>query len=302
MPFSFEARNRELQMKKQEKLKMMQETEQQKAKAGFHARPVPAAVKTPVAKPLRRENSATKPKITIARSLSFEDRVKELQKKKEEKIKQILEEEKKARTFKAQKVPDFKPVMVRGTSKDNLLKRSNENLSVKSQNSNTSLKKTANNSLKRSRENLAVKQKSLIKPPISIPFVAAKKTSPPSQVTENQENQCQGTVPKILEPKCKLSQKSVAVLTELNVDKRAKERKEFIEQLRKREVEEEELKRKEEEDRIATEKEQKMELRKMTEIKARPMPVYKPMTVVKSTKPLTEAQSPAWAKRKGSTN
>ncbi|KAJ8683265.1 hypothetical protein QAD02_019057 [Eretmocerus hayati] len=293
MPFSFEIRNKELQMKKQEKLKKMQESEQQKVKAEFHARPVPMAVKTPN---LKKKEILHKPKITIAQTLSFEDRSKELQRKKEEKIKQMLEEERKARSFKAQKVPEFKPVLVRGTSRDNLTKKSNENLSKSCNVSGSS--KRAELFRKNSHENLAIKQKNLIKQPISIPFIAAKKTNPPSMNTEDQENHTRRAVPKIMEPKCKISQKSIPVLTELNTDKRAKQRREFEEQLKRKELEEEMAKKREEEERIAKEKSEQQELRKMTEHKARPMPVYKPINILKSKKPLTDAQSPAWAKRK----
>lgn len=308
IPFSFEARNKELNARKQEKLKALQEEEKQKVKAEFHARPVPAAVKTPMNK-ASKDEPVKRSKITVTRSLSFENKIKEVQKKKDEKIKQIIEEEKKARVFKAHKVPEFKPVLVRGRSRDNLLKKSMENLSIKpsintSANSNKSLgdsKKNLTADLKKSRENLSSRPKNLLKPPLSIPFVAAKKTAPATKVTQNQENRnAKGAVPKILEPKCKLSQKSVAVLTELNTDIRAKQRKEFDEQLKKREMEEEERQKKEEEERLAREKAEKLELRKQAEVKARPMPVYKPMHVIKSNKPLTDAQSPAWAQRKGS--
>ncbi|KAL7288800.1 hypothetical protein TKK_0016777 [Trichogramma kaykai] len=324
-PFSFEARNREIQMRKQEKIKHIQQIEQEKVKPEFHARPVPAAVRTPVQKPLN--NSTHKPKITLTRSLSFENRVKEQQKKKEEKIKQILEEEKKMRTFKAQKVPEFKPVLVRGRSRDNVMKKSTENLSksasVTAPSANKPASGTTNkltrslsnnlyelgkikSSLKRSNENLLTKSNSLTKPGStlkktpSIPFVAAKKSSLPVKNTENQENKVHGAIPKILEPKCKISQKSAAILTELNTDKRAKQRKEFEEQLKKKEMEEVEMKKREEQERLEKEKAEQMELRKMTEHKARPMPVYKPLQIIKSNKPLTDAQSPAWAKRKGS--
>ncbi|XP_058797300.1 targeting protein for Xklp2-like isoform X2 [Phymastichus coffea] len=308
IPFSFEARNKELQARKQERLRAIQEEEKHKVKAEFHARPVPAIVKTPMNKAAPKDDSIKKTKITVTRSLSFENRVKEVQKKKEERMKQVLEEEKKARIFKAHKVPEFKPVLVRGRSRDNLLKKSMENLSIKpsfniSNGNNKSLnipKKIPNAELKRSHENLSTQSKSLIKPSLSIPFVAPKKITAPSKVLENQENHNRGAVPKILEPKCKISQKSMAILTELNTDKRAKQRKEFDEQLKKKEIEDEEKKKQDEEDRLVREKAEKLELRKQAEVKARPMPVYKPLNVVKSNKPLTEAQSPAWAKRKGS--
>ncbi len=41
-----------------------------------------------------------------------------------------------------------------------------------------------------------------------------------------------------------------------------------------------------------------LELRKQAEVKARPMPTYKYMQISKSKKPLTDAESPKWAKSK----
>ena len=301
MPFSFEARNRELELRKQEKMKKLQEEENQKNKGEFHARPVPAAVKTPAAKPLN--NSAHKPKITLARSLSFEDRVKEQQKKKEEKIKQLLEEEKKMRIFKAQKVPEFKPVLVRGRSRDNLLKKSTENIHKQVSgnlncNKPSSIKKYPIESLlTKPLTKPAINPARLIKKPSNLPSVTSKKLGPSSEKLENQENKNQGAVPKILEPKVKLSQKSIAILTELNTDKRAKQRKEFDQHVKQKEFEEIEMKRREEQDRLEKEKMETQELRKMTEHKAKPMPVYKPLSIVKSSKPLTDAHSPAWASK-----
>ncbi|XP_014213771.1 targeting protein for Xklp2 [Copidosoma floridanum] len=313
MPFSFEARNRELQAKKKEKLQKLKESEQQKNKSEFHARPVPTAVKTPcrnLSAPKAASANKAK-KITIARTLSFDDRNREMQKKKEERIKQMMEEEKKLRTFKAQKVPEFKPVLVRGRSKDSLHKKSNENLVTKPQNEiykskvdNVPKKENfttvLTNNIPVTKKTYANSMKNLIKK--TIPFVAPKKVSPSSTATENQENKNNGPVPKILEPKCKLSQKSVSVLTELNTDKRAKQRKDFEEQMKKKEAEEAELKKEEEREKLEREKAENIELRKKMEVKARPMPVFKPPSIIKSNKPLTEAQSPHWAKPKASSS
>lgn len=91
--------------------------------------------------------------------------------------------------------------------------------------------------------------------------------------------------------------KNTAVLTELNTDKRARDRKEFHDKLKRKEVEEEALRRKEENERIIREKAEKSELRRMAEIKARPMPHYKPLSIIKSNKPLTDPQSPAWVRK-----
>ena len=98
-----------------------------------------------------------------------------------------------------------------------------------------------------------------------------------------------------MEKKCKIMSK--AILSELNTDKRSKQRKEYDEKLKQKEVLDEEMKRKEEQDRIKKEKSDTALLRKMTETKARPMPIYKPLQVIKSSKPLTDAQSPAWSRK-----
>lgn len=265
----------------------MQEEEKQKIKPEFHARPVPAAVKTPHEKVPPKESSARKPKITIARSLSFDERNKEMKLKKEAKIKQMLEEERKARTFKAQKVPEFKPVLVRGTSRDNLFKKSHENLAAKL------------NDKKLSQENLASKPKNLIKKSLTVSLQPVKKESKTAvAASENKKIQQNGAVPKILEPKRRLLNKSIPVAFELHSDKRAKQRKEFDEYVKRKEMEEEEMKKREEEERIAKENAEKLELRKQAEVKARPMPVYKYMQVAKSNKPLTDAESPKWTKPK----
>ncbi len=63
-------------------------------------------------------------------------------------------------------------------------------------------------------------------------------------------------------------------------------------------MEEEEMRRQVEEDRISKEEAQNLELRKMAEVKARPMPVYKPLQILKSKKPLTDPHSPAWTRKK----
>ncbi|KAI4483901.1 hypothetical protein M0802_013213, partial [Mischocyttarus mexicanus] len=48
-------------------------------------------------------------------------------------------------------------------------------------------------------------------------------------------------------------------------------------------------------DQIAEKKLELAMLHKQRKVKAKPMPVYKPLSRIKSTKPLTEPQSPAWA-------
>jgi len=83
----------------------------------------------------------------------------------------------------------------------------------------------------------------------------------------------------------------------LNTDKRAKERYEFNEKMRRKEMEEEAKRQEAEKKRLESEKMMKAKLRKLTEVKARPMPTYKPPLIIKATKQLTNPQSPAFASK-----
>lgn len=89
----------------------------------------------------------------------------------------------------------------------------------------------------------------------------------------------------------------------MNSYERAKQRHEFDEKIKQKIIMQEKERQKEEEKRLAKEKLQIAILRKQTEVKARPMPVFKPPHHIKSLKPLTEPHSPAWAhKNKKSTS
>ncbi|KAL2719199.1 hypothetical protein V1478_011618 [Vespula squamosa] len=81
----------------------------------------------------------------------------------------------------------------------------------------------------------------------------------------------------------------------MNSYERAKQRHEFDEKIKQKIIMQEEERQKEEAKKLAKEKLQIAMLRKQTEVKARPMPVFKPPRHIKSMKPLTEPQSPAWA-------
>ncbi|XP_046830558.1 synaptonemal complex protein 1-like [Vespa crabro] len=89
----------------------------------------------------------------------------------------------------------------------------------------------------------------------------------------------------------------------MNSYERAKQRHEFDEKIKQKIIMQEKERQKEEEKKLAKEKLQIAVLRKQTEMKARPMPVFKPPRHIKSLKPLTEPHSPAWAhKNKKSTS
>ncbi|KAK2586418.1 hypothetical protein KPH14_010701 [Odynerus spinipes] len=84
----------------------------------------------------------------------------------------------------------------------------------------------------------------------------------------------------------------------MNSYERAKQRHEFDEKMRQKIMMQEEMRQKEEAERLAKEKLQIAMFRKQLEVKARPMPVFKPLLPLRSVKPLTEPQSPAWAHKK----
>ncbi|XP_043504307.1 F-actin-monooxygenase Mical-like [Polistes fuscatus] len=76
---------------------------------------------------------------------------------------------------------------------------------------------------------------------------------------------------------------------------RGKQRHEFDEKIKQKLAMQEKQREQEKAEQLAKEKLQVAMLRKQTEVKAKPMPVYKPLCRIKSTKPLTEPHSPAWA-------
>lgn len=250
-PFSFEARNKDLQMKKEQRLKNLQEIS--KAKVEFHARPVPNFSKSST--PLTKQNVK---RSVLPCPFSFEERNKQLSKKKEQLVKQVLEEDKQSRIFRANPAPFFKPVMVRGRSKDHLF---------------TQDKKVAN---EHEKENFEPNDGS-------------------SKVENKNTQKVQSAACVIGKQKASLKEKIQP--PELNTDKRAKERREFEERLKHKEMEEEAKRQEENKKQLEKEKQMKAELRKMTEVKARPMPKYKPPIIIKATKQLTQPQSPAFASK-----
>lgn len=280
MPFSFEIRNKEMQKKKEKKIQELMTEEQNKTKPTFHARPVPA-FKKPVLT-VAKEVNAVKPK-TKPCPFSFEERDKNLIKKKENFIKTVLEEDKKARVFQAKPIPEFKPVLVRGVSKENL---------------NHGNKVPNNPPIQKSRISMLPVSKTGSR------NCLLAKGNPGNQ--ENQNPSINSNVQTLQQPKYKSHEekneqqvKPTKVLIDrefhLNTDKRAKERKDFDERIKQKEQEIEMLKKEEEAQKLKRAESERAEMRRMAETKARPMPSYKPSVVIRSTKPLTEPQSPGWA-------
>ncbi|KYM93897.1 PREDICTED: targeting protein for Xklp2 [Cyphomyrmex costatus] len=255
VPFSFEARNKDLQIKKKQRLKDLQEAS--KTKTEFHARPVPNFSKPPTP-PAKQQQSAKKSILPCP--FSFDDRDKRVSVKKEQLVKQLLEEDKRARVFRANPVPVFKPVMIRGRSKENLSAK-NKNMKIVNEQVEDQENKEPNiDSFKAERKNIE----------------KAKNTV--------------GTIDKQKVP-------LKAYPFKLNTDKRAKERCEFNEKMRRKEMEEAAKRQEVEKKKLESEKLVKTELRKLTEVKARPMPLYKSPVIIKGTKKLTDPESPAFASK-----
>lgn len=251
---NFEARNKVFQAKKEEKLKCLQEMS--KVKAEFHARPAPKFARSALA----AKEPKKEPAITTC-PFSFEQRNKALAKKKEEFVKQKHEQETKSWVFHANPAPKFKPVTVNGSSKESL--RSKEKEPAKRP-------KGCNDQENRQ------------------PNVMKTETKKSINKIENKPVKMNGDA----ESKDKSNPKKVPKF-ELKTDKRAKDRTEFDEKLKLKEQEMAMKKAEQEKNRLLHEKMQIAELRKMMEIKARPMPVYKSLAAIKSAKPLTSPHSPA---------
>ncbi|XP_015190021.1 PREDICTED: targeting protein for Xklp2-like [Polistes dominula] len=92
--------------------------------------------------------------------------------------------------------------------------------------------------------------------------------------------------------------KSKSSVIKTNIERKEKQRHVIEEKVKEKRTLLEEKLKKEKEEKEAKEKLEIAKLRKQTEIKARPMPVYKPLIRVRSTKPLTKPQSPAWSSKK----
>ncbi|KAK0178672.1 hypothetical protein PV327_007542 [Microctonus hyperodae] len=323
-PFPLVERHREFLNKKEEKLKKLQNEQANKLKYEFHARPVPAAVKKQQSSAELTKDKSHKPTVSHVQlaPFSFEGRDKMVAKKKAELRIKIQEEERKARVFHANPAPIFKPVVVRSVSRENIKieskTKSAENLridgkincggkidkfvgmtrgkSVESLKSTTKINTritSVDNSKPIRRINSCNNMKSKLND------IKSRKSSV-SQIN-NQENitpnipvskENNPTIMPTLKPKLK------PLPIELHSDKRAKMRREYDEKMKLKLEQEEQRRKREQENRLAREQAEIAEIRKKAEIKARPMPVYKPLVVAKSNKLLTEPESPAWSKMK----
>ncbi|CAL7942492.1 unnamed protein product [Xylocopa violacea] len=275
---SFETRNKQYQTKKEEKLKNLHVQETNKMKAQFHARPAPKFSKPK--NPVKEQNA--KKRTVVPCPFSFETRNQSQVKKKEELVKQMQEQAKKSRVFHANPAPSFKPVTVHGVSKENL--RNKEK---------TSNSKELGTRQIRSCNDQENKQPNIMSNAITCMDTKKKETKQNiANKPEKKEIKNKVHVAENKSEKQYTVQKK-AVSFELSTDKRARERSEFDEKLRKKEQELEMKRLEEEKHRLLKEKLERAQLRKMAEVKARPMPVFKPMVILRSTKPPTSPQSPA---------
>ncbi|CAK9817922.1 Targeting protein for Xklp2 homolog [Anthophora plagiata] len=278
---SFETRNKEYQIKKEEKLKNLHVQNTDKVKVEFHAKPAPNFSKP--ANSAKQQN--TKKRSVVPCPFSFEERNKTLAKKKEDLVKQMQKQTQKAQVFRANPVPSFKPVMVHGLSKENL--RSKEKTVT---NSKEFIRQTKScNNQENKQPNIMHNSTICANPKKEATQYIINNESDKKQVTNNVDATD-------VNEKQKVTQKKIFKF-ELNTDKRAKERNIFDEKIKKKELDLEKKRQEEEKARLLKEKIERTELRKMAEVKSRPMPVYKPVVVLKSTKPPTSPHSPAWGNR-----
>lgn len=268
---NFETRNKEFQKKKEEKLKNLQIQETNSIKIEFHAKPAPKFLKS--TNPVKEQN--TKKRIVVPCPFSFEERNKSLANKKKELVKQLQEQNQKSRVFHANPVPNFKPVVIHGLSKENLHSKEKYNS-----------KQLEERQIKNSNDQ-ENKQPNIMN--VTIDCIDTKKKQTKQHVNH---------LIKPIAKNEKSNDQKKTIKFELNEKKEAQERNEFDKKISKKKEELKAKKLEEEKNKLLKEKLEKAELRKMAEVKARPMPVYKSLVVAKSTKLPTNPQTPARTKTK----
>ncbi|XP_020294484.1 targeting protein for Xklp2 homolog [Pseudomyrmex gracilis] len=252
-PFGLETRNKDLQKKKEERLKNLQEAVKPKHPE-FHAKPAPNFSKP--SKPAGTSHQQTGRKMILPRPFSFDERDKLIPKKKEQKIKELLEEEKRSRVFRANPAPFHKPVLQQEESS-----------------------KVTTNATKAG-------------------------TSHEDEREDQKERNVVPAVPRNTADCSDKQKKAAPPLTkrtssfELYTDKRARERREFEEKLKRKEMEEEAMRLEQQKKQEEHDRRMRAEMRKLAEVKARPMPAFKTPVILKHTKPLTNPQSPAFASKR----
>ncbi|KAF3427230.1 hypothetical protein E2986_07424 [Frieseomelitta varia] len=270
----FEFRNKEFQLKKQEKLRNLCVQESDKIKTQFHARPAPKFSKsTSAVKDQKQKRNV------ITHSSSLEERNRFVAKKNENCPGPVKQFERLGTTkiLNTNSIPCF----IRGSEKENI-----RNKGYSSKALETRQTKSFSDG-----EN---KQSRIINNTIAC--LSTKKKQTVNQQTVNRRDKLQNEICMpfidIKNKKLNDAQNKVDKL-KVNMKKKVQERNEFDDMIKKREQEFKAKKLQEEKCRLLEQKMEKLKLRKMTEVKAKPMPIYKPMVIAKSTKPVTNPQSPA---------
>ena len=273
MRVEFELRNREFQLKKQEKLKNLCIQESNKNKTQFHARPAPKFTKSTNAVKDQKQK-----KTVITRSSSLEERNRFVAKK-DKPVKQF-------ERLEFAKIPNTNSIscFIRDSEKENIR---NKGYSYKA----LDTRQTKSFSDRENKQPCTINN--------TITCISTKKKQTINQQTVNHCDKLQSEIGipfiDIKNKKLYNAQNKVDKVDKLksNMNKKIQERNEFDDMIKKREQEFKAKKVQEERCRLLEQKMEKLKLRKMTEVKAKPMPIYKPMVIAKSTKPVTNPQSPA---------
>ncbi|XP_078041618.1 uncharacterized protein LOC144472423 [Augochlora pura] len=271
LPFSFEARNKEFQLKREEKLKNLQMQEAIKLKAEFHATPLPKFSKSTNSV----KEIVAKKRVVVSCPFSFAERDKCLAKKKEALVKKIQENDKKVPVFHANPVPTFKPLVTNIVSKEKNCNKKNMTKQIKN----------------------PIDQENKQPNIVNINDQKQKKgKQSANNETQKKPFKCTNNDNEIVKAN---QRKSVF---KLNTDKRTNVRNDFDGELKKREQEMEAKRQHGETQKLLKEKHEKAKLRKFTEVKAAPIPVCKPMIILKSPTPPTSPKDPKWTNKTNKNN
>ncbi|KOX75583.1 hypothetical protein WN51_12772 [Melipona quadrifasciata] len=264
MRVEFELRNKEFQLKKQEKLRNLCIQESDKIKTQFHARPAPKFSKS---------TSAVKDQ----KQFSLEERNRFIAKKDKNCPGPVKQFERLGTTkiLNTNSVPCF----IRGSEKENI------------RNKEYSFKALGTRQTK-SFSDRGNKQPRIMNNTIAC--ISTKKQTVNQQTVNRDKLQNEIYIPfkDIKNKEINDAQNKIDKL-KTNIKKKIQELNEVDDIIKKREQEFKAKKLQKEKCRLLEQKMEKLKLRKMTEVKAKPMPVYKPMVIAKSTKPVTNPLSPA---------
>lgn len=262
MRVEFELRNKEFQLKKQEKLRNLCIQESDKIKTQFYARPAPKFSKSTSAVKDQKQSSLEERNRFVA--------------KKDENCPGPVKQFERLRTTKILNTNSV-PCFIRSSEKENI--RNKEYSS-----------KVLGTRQTKSFSDRANKQPCIVNNTIAC-------TKKKQTVNQQTVNRCDKFQNEIYMPFIDIKNKEINdaqnKIDKMNTKKKVQELNEVDDMIKKREQEFKAKKLQKEKCRLLEQKMEKLKLRKMTEVKAKPMPVYKPMVIVKSTKPVTNPLSPA---------